>query len=432
MTISLVKGQKGDLTKSNPSLTRVAVGMGWLSSGAAEVDFSAFLLGGNNKVTQDEDLIFYGNPVGGSGSVSVQSDNKTSYVGKMDKEQVIISLRDVPPAYERIAFSLTIYDGEKRKQSFSDVDGTYIRIVDTTTGSELIRYDLGKNFSIETAIVVGELYRHQGEWKFSAIGSGYSGGLEALCASFGIEVQADGSDSSPTPPPAPTPTPVPTPAPTPKPIPTPTPTPVPKTEPAPAPVNLAKIELKKRGDVINLKKGSGDIGEIVINLNWNQKKSGLFGRGGVDLDLGCLYELTDGTKSVVQALGNSFGSLHSEPYIVLDGDDRTGSVTTGENLRINGAQIRDIKRILVFAFIYQGVSKWSDADGVVTIKQKDGPEIIIRLDEHNNGKGMCAIALINNVNNQTFSIEKTVSYFSGHQEMDKAYQWGLRWVKGSK
>ncbi len=201
-------------------------------------------------------------------------------------------------------------------------------------------------------------------------------------------------------------------------------------------LNLRKIELKKKGDTINLKKGSGGLGEILINLNWNQvqQSKGFFSRGskGVDLDLGCLYEMKDGDKGVVQALGEAFGSLNRFPYIALDGDDRTGSVKTGENLRINGAKISEIKRILVFTFIYEGVTNWSQADGVVTLYQKDGPDIVVHLNEHDNRKGMCAIAMLQNVNDETFSIERLVQFYGGHRELDRAHNWGMRWSQGSK
>ncbi len=115
-------------------------------------------------------------------------------------------------------------------------------------------------------------------------------------------------------------------------------------------------------------------------------------RSGIDLDLGCLYELTDGSKSCVQALGNAFGQLHSPPFVELDGDDRTGMVSGGENLRINGDKVKDIKRVLVYAFIYEGVANWSEADGIVTINYETGPSVEVRLNEHRNGKNMCAIA----------------------------------------
>lgn len=422
MSVLLVKGQKADLTKNQPGLNTVIVGMGWQGGSAVEVDFSVFMLAGNGKVTKDEDLIFYGNPSNPNRSISIIDSNKRSYAGIIDHAQVEMKLRDIPSSVERVAFALTLYEGEKRKHNFSMLQNTYIRIVDSATGNVLIQYNLGQAFPVETAIVVGELYRYNGEWKVNCIGSGYSGGLGALCGSFGIEVKDEPASNAPAPAPAPIPA------------------PQPQSQPAPAPsssgspIRFEKIELKKRGDVINLQKGTGPIGEIVVNLNWNQKKkSGWFGNsGGVDLDLGCLFELKDGRKSTVQALGEAFGSLNRAPYIALDGDDRTGSVSTGENLRINGHEVAQIKRVLIYAFIYEGVTNWSEADGVVTIKQQGGPEIIVRLDEHNNRKGMCAIAMIRNVGDQTFSIEKLVEYYSGHRELDQAHNWGLRWEAGSK
>lgn len=424
----MIKGQKADITKTNPSVASLVIGMGW-SQSQVELDFSAFILGGNGKVTRDEDLIFYGNPSGAGGSVSINA-NKQPFAGVTDNEQLAVQFRNIPSQYERIALTLTVYEGEQRRQSFSSVQNCYLRILDGSSGSELIRFNLENSFSVETAIVVGELYRHNGEWKFSAIASGFSGGLADLCKNYGIEVKADTS-----PPPASNPTPPPPPVVQPPRVES-SPPPVPPVQPpVNNPVNLNKIELKKRGDSINLQK-NGPLGELLINLNWNQtqKKKGWFGMssGGVDLDLACLYELKNGDKGVVQALGEAFGNLQRAPFVELDGDDRTGSVKTGENIRINGNRLTDIKRILVFTFIYEGATNWSEADGVVTLKQSGGPDIIVRMDEHNNSKGMCAIALIKNVNDQTFSIERLVQFFSGHRELDEAFNWGLRWKAGSK
>lgn len=420
----IVKGQKADLTKGNPGISTVIVGMGWNSPPGVDLDMSAFALNGQGKVTGDEDLIFYGNPSGASGSIVLAQSDKRAYEGVVDREQVAITVRSVPSLYEKIAFTLTIYESEQRKQSFSQVSGAWLRLIDPATGKVLVRYNLENSFSVETAIVVGEVYRYNGEWKFNAIGSGYAGGLAALCGSFGIEVKDEPASSAPpsAPPAPPAPSPAPPKAEAPKPA-------------SPSPVNLSKIELKKKGDSINLQKNaSGELGEISINLNWNQKQStGWFGKTkGIDLDLGCLYEMADGSKGVIQALGDVFGNYNRFPYILLDGDDRTGTVKTGENLKINGNQLKEFKRIVIFAFIYQGVANWSEADGVVTIKQGGGPDIIVRLDEHQNRKGMCAIAMIKNQNNQTFQIEKQVEYFSGHRELDSHYGWGMRWVAGSK
>lgn len=421
-----MKGQKADITKNNPSIKNLLVGMGWNTAAGVDVDFSAFLLRANGKTAGDQDLIFYSNPKDVSGSIQLASGNKRSFAGKTDTEQVLIAISDVPQTIERISFTLTIYDGEAKRQNFSSVNDAYIRVIDEGTGREILRYDLGKNFSIETAIVVGDLYRYNGEWKFNAIGSGYSGGLAALCNSFGIEVKADAPAEAPTPAPAPVKAPL---------IPPKPPAPI-VSEPSSPPISLSKISLTKRGDVINLQKGAGSLGEIVVNLNWNQRKAstGFFGRSssGVDLDVGCLYELKNGMKGSVQALGNSFGDFSRAPYVSLDGDDRTGSITTGENLRINGNKVSEIKRIVIYAYIYEGATNWAEAAGIVTITQTGGPDIEVRMDEHNNRKGMCAIAMIENVNDQTFSIQRLVQYFSGHKELDEAYRWGLRWVQGSK
>lgn len=194
------------------------------------------------------------------------------------------------------------------------------------------------------------------------------------------------------------------------------------------------IELKK-GQKINLqKKRDTDLGEILINLNWKQpEKKGFFGRAkAIDLDLGCLYELEDGTKGVVQALGNTFGSLDRPPYIALDGDDRTGSSEGGETMRINGRQVSRIRRILVFTYIYDGAANWQEADGVVTIKNPGSSDIIVRMDEYGSKLPMCAIALMENYMGQTLSVEKLVQFFPSHVEMDRAFGWNMNWKPGRK
>ena len=191
------------------------------------------------------------------------------------------------------------------------------------------------------------------------------------------------------------------------------------------------VELKK-GQKVNLKK-KVSIGEILINLNWDQpRKRFLFSPRPIDLDLGCLYELKNGRKGTVQALGNAFGNLNAEPWIALDGDDRTGANTEGENLRINGAKIAEIKRVLVYTFIYEGAANWQTANGVVTLRYPGNEDIIVRMDEYNNARRMCAIALLENNGGDGFTVEKQVTFFDGHAQMDKAYGWGLRWVPGRK
>ena len=192
MAISLFKGQKVDLTKGNPGLSRLLVGLGWdvnkYDTGSDfDLDAAAFLLGANGKVTSDSDFIFYNNKMHSSGSVQHMGDNLTG-AGEGDDEEIKIDLSRVPANIEKIAFTVTIHEAEQRRQNFGQVSNAFIRVVDENKNQELIRYDLGEDFSIETAVVVGELYRNSGEWKFTATGSGFKGGLRALCINFGVNV----------------------------------------------------------------------------------------------------------------------------------------------------------------------------------------------------------------------------------------------------
>lgn len=192
MPINLQKGQKVDLTKTNPGLTKMCIGLGWDinkydGGNAFDLDTAAFLLGENGKVRKQNDFVFYSNLNHESGAVAHKGDNRTGE-GEGDDEQILIDLSKVPADVMRIAFTATIYDAEARKQNFGQVSNAYIRVIDEANNKELIRYDLGEDFSIETAVVVGELYRNGSEWKFNAVGSGFQGGLAALCGNYGIEV----------------------------------------------------------------------------------------------------------------------------------------------------------------------------------------------------------------------------------------------------
>lgn len=192
MVVSLQKGQKVDLTKSNPGLTNVVVGLGWDTnkydgSQSFDLDASIFLLNQEGKVNEQTDFIFYNNPIGGAGSVEHSGDNLTG-AGEGDDETVKVSLNTIPANVAKIAFTVTIHDAQTRNQNFGMVSNAFIRVVDAASNNELIRFDLGEDFSIETAVVVGELYRHGSEWKFNAVGAGYQGGLEALCGDYGIQL----------------------------------------------------------------------------------------------------------------------------------------------------------------------------------------------------------------------------------------------------
>ena len=193
MPVSLKKGQKVSLTKDNPGLSKVVVGLGWDvnafdTGGDFDLDTAAFLLADTGKITKSEDFVFYGNLNHPSGSVQHLGDNRTG-AGEGDDEQIKVDLSAVPAEITKIAFTVTIYEAEQRSQNFGQVNNAFIRIYNEATGEEMLRYDLGEDFSIETAAVFGEMYKNGGEWKFNAIGSGYQGGLAALCANFGVELE---------------------------------------------------------------------------------------------------------------------------------------------------------------------------------------------------------------------------------------------------
>lgn len=364
-------------------------------SSAVEIDTAAFLQEYGGKVGGDGDFVFYGNTSHNSESVKHFGDDSLE-----------IDLSKIPKRIEKISFTATIYDADIRKQNFSQIgDGVFK--IKNSQGEEVINFPL-KNFSVETAIVLGEIYRYKNSWKFNAVGAGFSGGLAALCKNFGIEV----TDEMTAPPPQENFSP-------------------PKPEKISQP---KKIELRK-GQKINLVKNKNGFGEIIINLNWSQpSKEGFFSQflnRGIDLDLACLYELKNGEIGAIQALGNLFGTLNSPPYISLDGDDRTGEFSGGETIRINGKFINKIERILIFTFIYSGAANWSEAKGVVTVKCPGSPDLIVRMDDYGSKKPTCAIALLENVG-ETFSVEKIVNFYYDSQEMDEDFDWGLNWTTGRK
>jgi tellurite resistance protein TerA len=245
LSTKVIKGQKVDLTRMHPNLQLISLIIGWSNNSSMELDCSAFLLQQNGKVHGDDGLIFYGNP----------RNSFVEYSDKGDTEKrLIIKVPKISSNIDKIAISLTIYEGEQRRQSFGQVRGAYLAIVNENN-HELIRHNLDHSFSVETSIVIGELYRYNGDWKYNAIAAGYSGGLNALCQHYGVDVSTNDV----------------------KPQPKPNPPPVPPTPP-PTPINLRKIELTKKGEKITLEKKSGGQGEILINLNWNKKiKQKVFG-----------------------------------------------------------------------------------------------------------------------------------------------------------
>jgi tellurium resistance protein TerD len=191
MAITLNKGGNLSLTKTDPTLNNLIVGLGWDARPTDGQDFdldaSVFMLKNDGKVRSDADFIFYNQLKSACGSVEHTGDNLTGD-GDGDDESLIVQLNKIPADIERVAVTVTIHDAEARKQNFGQVSNAFIRVVNKDSGVEVARYDLTEDASIETAMIFGEIYRHNGEWKFKAVGQGYAGGLAPLARQFGINV----------------------------------------------------------------------------------------------------------------------------------------------------------------------------------------------------------------------------------------------------
>ena len=191
MAISLNKGGNLSLSKTDPSLNQVLIGLGWDARATDGVDFdldaSAFLLAANDKVRAETDFIFYNQTRSPEGSVEHTGDNRTG-AGDGDDEAVKIDLAKVPADVQKIAITVTIHDAASRGQNFGQVQNAFIRVVNDQTNVEIVRFDLNEDYSTETAMIFGELYRHNGEWRFRAVGQGYNGGLSAMCRQYGISI----------------------------------------------------------------------------------------------------------------------------------------------------------------------------------------------------------------------------------------------------
>lgn len=191
MTINLTKGQKVELTKGT-NLKKIKIGLGWDTNkynGGEDFDLdaSAFLVSNSGKCANENDIVFYNNLRHHSGSVIHSGDNRTG-AGEGDDEVITVDIPKVPSSIDKIAITITIHEAQTRRQNFGMTSNSFVRVVDIDTNKEILRYDLGENYSTETALVACEIYRYQGEWRFSAVGSGFSGGLESLCKNYGLSV----------------------------------------------------------------------------------------------------------------------------------------------------------------------------------------------------------------------------------------------------
>ncbi len=191
MAISLQKGGNVNLSKEAPGIQNVTIGLGWnpraTDGQAFDLDAVVFMLGANDKVRSDADFIFYNQSKSTCGSVVHQGDNRTGE-GDGDDETVLIDLSKVPADVNKVIFGVTIHDGQQRGQNFGQVSNAYIRVVNNAGGSEVARYDLSEDSSTEAAMIFGELYKNNNEWKFRAVGQGFQGGLGPLAGSYGVNV----------------------------------------------------------------------------------------------------------------------------------------------------------------------------------------------------------------------------------------------------
>ncbi|WP_201527581.1 TerD family protein [Psychrobacter frigidicola] len=390
------------------------------------IDCAAYRLTTEGKVRGDGDMIFYGQMRSDDDSVSFRGHDSDGFFD--------INLPAQPANIDKIALA---FSSGQRLAQIGDVD------IQVLQGSQIVlTCQLNATGRSEKAIILAECYRRQGSWKFRFISQGFDGGLKPLSEHFGVDITDEAPAQA-------------QPINAQKPINTQrvsTPPPIPvnnvfvnSSAPTKPSINLSKITLTKNQSSINLKKRD-NFGKIPVNLNWNQgpstnkqaPKKGLLGdlfkqhsAGGIDLDVGAMIHLKNGEKTLIQALGNRFGSLQSPPYVCLRADDRTGQTSGGEWLDINGQQWSQIEEMFIFAFIYEGAPNWAQTDGVVTIHAPDQPPIETRLTEGAGNLPMCAIARL--VNQQgSINIERINQYFRGHQEMDKAFNWGFSWKKGRK
>ncbi|MFG3531236.1 TerD family protein [Streptomyces sp. NPDC047917] len=422
----------------------VRVELGWRTApGTPDVDGSALLLVPSGKVRSDADFVFYNQPSHASGAVRHEG-KRTAGDGTTDN--LAVDLARIEPGIDRVVLAASADGG-----TFGRVTGLYVRITDAANGREIARFD-SADATVETAFILGELYRRQGAWKFRAVGQGYGTGLEGLATDFGISVDepqqpqpaqpyhqprtpqqppsAARTDHRPPVPPAP-----------------PTAPPAPPAPPAAAPVRLSKVTLTKDAPSVSLAKQGGTSGALRVNLNWEVRKQfkgwgsklgrAVANHSDLDLDLCALYELTDGRKGVVQALGNAFGALQHPPYIHLDGDDRTGAVATGENLTVNLDHKNELRRVLIFVTIYEGARSFADLHASVTLQPQHGAPIDFSLDECTVPSTVCALALLTN-NGGDLTVQREARYLvpergvSPQRTIDYAYGWGMNWTPGRK
>ena len=363
-----------------------------------DLDVSAFLLTDKGQVRGDQDFIFYNQPCSDNESVRLSASSSAA--------SFRIHTKQLPPEIVKIAFAITI----NGNANFSRAARLDIVVKD------IARYSPDLANMTEKALILGEVYKRNGQWKFRAVGQGFNGGLGPLATRYGVDVEKD--------------------------------------EPAPPPkLSLRKITLEKKGDshTISLKKEDTNQ-EITINLNWDAKppsKKGFFGSvfgasGAIDLDLGVFWELTNGYKSCIDGMQftrgqggprtrlTKQGCYVDKPWVWHCGDDRSGMVSSGESILVNPKGFGDLKRLIIYCFIYKGVAKWAQTNAVVTVKVPGNPDIEVELGKQDDTRNFCAIAGIDFLGTNQLKVTKYITFHKNHSYCDRTYAWGMKWGTGRK
>ncbi len=412
---TIEKGQKLQIEKEGLGQS-FFINMDWNQNNkpSYEIDASAMLISESGKLEEEENFVFYNNSKSLCGGLTFQTNVSSEF-----KKSFQIDTSKMASNISKAMFLLTIDNGDSLNHRFGDIKDIKVVISDSNKNA-LLEFKIDV-MSKETAIIAFEVYKRNGEWRVQGVGNGFNSGLSSILKEYGgekikveEEVKRAGTFENKS---------------EPKPLeniqlP-------PKVENKPS-ISLSKITLEKKGEStkIDLSKREGSK-DIHINLNWNQvaKKAVFFRKAEtIDLDLGCMYETKDGTKGVIQALGDSFGSKYNEPFIFLDKDDRSGVASDGENLYILKPEL--LKKAAIFCFIYEGKSDFLEAGAYLRIKGL-GQEITVNLDSPRPYLTFCIGVIIENVDG-VIKIQKVDEYVKGHKECDSMFGFNFKWVAGSK
>lgn len=365
MVHTLVKGQKIDITKTHPEINRLLVGLNWNAPMNMEVDASAFLVGVDGKITKEEDFVFYGQPYSSCQTVKLNQNSSSSI-----KQEFFIDLARISKEVQKIVFSITIHNAEEKKQFFQDVTHIQMKIINEQTRAEIINFPITYSFTNESAIIVGDLYRHAGEWKFNPVGAGYFGGLAALCENFGIEVAEQKA--------------------APKPV-------APINKPVQAPNQITKIELKKKQSV-NIQKSK----MVTATLEWKTNN---------DLDLYCFYVTKTG--EVGKVYYRNLGSSKVSPYIELDGDSQEPGK---ETIRIYRPEALKYILFAAYSAVSNGVGSFHSMKAKAIVDNHMGSVVTAPLLERNDHAYWVCIAHIDFTNSSEMKISHVESYSRDHSE----------------